>query len=921
LVFQFNQITLDTAQYRLCLAGSSVSVEPQVFGLLVYLIENRDRVVSRAELLENLWKDKVVTDSALGARIKDARKAVGDSGDRQEVIKTFHGRGYQFIAEVSTSPNIEDATAVSSLLEPSLPDKPSVAVLPFENHDEESTSGYFADGLTRDISTNLCRFRELLVIDSHSAFEFREGHSTIEIFARRLGVHYLASGSIRRAGNRIRISAQLVEAATGKIIWGDNFERAYEDVFTLEDEVAVRIASSLASHIKDESVVRAVHKQPDSMSAFDCVLRARQYQDSYDHDEVADARALLDRAIDIYPRYAAAYACLAHTYVVESESDWCTARQEALMQATQLSQKAIALDEFDSFAHMVMGWAYMYLEKFDLAEVHLDRAIDCNPNDYDAYCIKSWLLAFTGRGAEVSACGVRALQLNPLAPDQCLSGIATARYTEGNYVLALEILERVGDPTDQSEALRAACFFQLGRESEARRAAARAVDLGGEFLQRKEWSDQWPFKHPADREHFMNGLYNAGVLKDSASTPAKPSIAVLKFANLSNDPKQQYFSEGMATNICSRLSRVRSLLVKSGYNFDSNKTPLSQISQELEVDYLLDGSVQREDDHVRVFVELKDGATGEIRWSEHFDRRGKDVIDIQDDIAQAITGTLWSNRGTIREAERDKLAKKPTSDFNAFDYILKGISYKEQYRAETLVQAHECFDKAIELDPDSAEAWGWKAWVYLCQMWLDGDSDSDESLNQALIAAKKSIAIDAYSEIGHWSLSEVYCNLGDNDRGISELEKALEINPNNPDVMLSKGTLLCFAGQFDEGLKLMQQGIKFNKHFPQWYFWNLGVGLFAGHQWLECINALIRMDEQNKDTLTFLAASYVQVENLAEARSCFAELSRIDPDINPDEIEKSHSYLAAETLKLMIDGIRLLMADERPQDRLKVVKS
>ncbi|MDC1287622.1 tetratricopeptide repeat protein, partial [Gammaproteobacteria bacterium] len=177
-----------------------------------------------------------------------------------------------------------------------------------------------------------------------------------------------------------------------------------------------------------------------------------------------------------------------------------------------------------------------------------------------------------------------------------------------------------------------------------------------------------------------------------------------------------------------------------------------------------------------------------------------------------------------------------------------------------------------------------------------------------------------YSEIGHWSLSEVYCNLGDNRRGISELEKALEINPNNPDVMLSKGTLLCFAGQFDEGLKLMQQGIKFNKHYPQWYFWNLGIGLFAGHQWQDCIDALIRMDEQNKDTLTFLAASYVLVENMVEARACFAEISRIDPEVNPHKIEIAHSYLAADTLNLMIDSLRLLMADMKPQDRLRIVK-
>jgi len=406
-----------------------------------------------------------------------------------------------------------------------------------------------------------------------------------------------------------------------------------------------------------------------------------------------------------------------------------------------------------------------------------------------------------------------------------------------------------------------------------------------------------------------------------SSKSEKPSIAVLRFNNLTNDPEQTYFSDGMTTNICSRLSRIRSLQVKSGIEYDLDKTTLADVALELEVKYVLSGSVQREADHVRVFVELTEGVSGDIRWSEHFDRRGKDVIDIQDNIAQAITGTLWSNRGTIREAERDKLAKKPTSDFNAFDYILKGISYKERFRAETLVQAHECFDKAIELDPESAEAYGWKAWVYLLERWLNNTNDSDESLNQALNAAKKSIAIDAYSEIGHWSLAEVYLELGDSRRSFSEFEKALEINPNNPDLMVTKGSTLCTDGQFDEGLQLIQQGIKFNKHYPQWYFWHLGIAFFAGHRWQKSIDAFIRMDEQNKDTLTFLAANYVQVENLAEAKACFLELTRLDPEINPDEIEKTHSYLAAETLKLLTNSIRHLIKDERPQGRLRVVKS
>ena len=411
---------------------------------------------------------------------------------------------------------------------------------------------------------------------------------------------------------------------------------------------------------------------------------------------------------------------------------------------------------------------------------------------------------------------------------------------------------------------------------------------------------------------------DASQQSDSAE---KPSIAVLRFNNLSNDSAQAYFADGMATNICSRLSRIRSIQVKSGIEYDLSRKSLADITFELGVKYVLSGSVQRESDHVRVFVELTEGVSGDIRWSEHFDRHGNDVIQIQDEIAQAITGTLWSNRGTIREAERDLLAKKPTSDFNAFDYILKGISYKEQYRAETLDQAHKCFDKAIELDPDSAEAYGWKAWVFLLERWLGSNNDNEASLQQAFITAKKSIAIDAFSEIGHWSLAAAYLEQGDKSRGFSELEKALDINPNNPDLMVHKGSELCFIGKFEEGIELIHRGIKFNKHFPQWYYWHLGIALFAGQRWQESADSFMRMDEQNRDTLIFLSSAHVQTANLAEARICFRELLQVDDSINLEDVERSHSYLPTTSLNLLVEGIRFLIANENPEKRLRVVKS
>jgi TolB-like protein/Flp pilus assembly protein TadD len=515
LAFQFNQFTLDTALYSLDVSGNRISIEPQVFDLLVYLIENRDRVVTRDEALENLWKGKVVTDSALGARIKEARKAVGDSGDRQEVIKTFHGRGYQFIAEVTESSTQKSSEKIEPLVSQessSLPVKPSIAILPFANLSGDSEQEYFSDGLTGDIIANLCRYRELLVIDPHSTFASREGSGNAEQFANELGVEYVTKGSIRQSGDQVRISIQLIEAATGKTIWAERIDRKFDEVFVLEDEVAARIASNMVSHIEDESRVRATRKHPENMTAFDCVIRARQNAESYDPDENASARRLLEKAIKLDPQYAAAYAYLAYSYCVESESPWGMSQHEALGRAVTYARKAVALDEFDSDAHVGLGWALLYQKKYELAEIHLDRAIECNPNDYGAFCVKSWLLSLSGRGSEVAVCAMNALHLNPLAPDNCLLAIIIAHYTGGRYDAALEMLARIQESDTNSEAWRAACLAQLGRDDEANVAAANAIEMGGDFIRHPDWLAIWAFKNPQDLNHFIDGLNKSGVL-------------------------------------------------------------------------------------------------------------------------------------------------------------------------------------------------------------------------------------------------------------------------------------------------------------------------------------------------------------------------------------------------------------------------
>jgi TolB-like protein len=514
LIYQFDQVVLDTEQFRLSRSDKLVPVEPQVFDLLVYLITHRNRVVSRDELFDSLWKGKIVTDATLGVRLKDVRKAIGDSGNKQALIKTIRGRGYQFIGKIEVPPTNTLQSVEEEKVTPS-PSQPSVVVLPFSNPGQSDEKDYFADGLTDDITINLSHYRELLVIDHHSAIAERGDITNDEQFALALGVEYMVKGSIRHYGDQIKVSVQLVEAATSRSLWAVQLDRSLDELFNLEDEIVAKIVSRLISIIENESSVRAKRKPPSNMSAYDCVSRAKANLLSYDPKQNATARVLLEQAIKLDPEFATAYSYLSWSCAVEAEAHWCTHQAKTLDQAIDYAQKALSLDESDSNAHTGMAWALMYQKKFELSEIYVNRAIECNPNNYHAYCIKTFLFALTGRTSDVTDCGAATMKRNPFAPDDCLMAMIISRYLSGEHELALDLLDRIRAPGEASETMRAVCLAQLSRDEEVALAAAKAREFTSGLSQGKEWLLLSPFKSPKDLQYLIEGLEKAGMLSNS----------------------------------------------------------------------------------------------------------------------------------------------------------------------------------------------------------------------------------------------------------------------------------------------------------------------------------------------------------------------------------------------------------------------
>jgi TolB-like protein len=404
---------------------------------------------------------------------------------------------------------------------PPLPDGPSVAVLPFENESGDPDQSYFSDGLTENIINSLTRFREILVIGVKSILIARDQAPDLREIGRALGVAHIVEGSVRKAGDRVRVTAQLIDAATGQRLWAENYDRDLDDIFAVQDEITNVIVATLAGQIEHLELRRAAKKPAEDLVAYDFLLRGRQCLNRYTKDGELEARRHFEQALALDPDYAAAYAGLSISYLHEYEANWSEAPEDALERAYTLAQKAVALEEADSPARYAIASACYYRGQHELAKVHIEKALELNPNDYHNICSKGYFLAFSDRPSESIACSIEAMRLNPLTPDNCLLAIGMAEYVAGRYEEALAAFGKTKGWGLLRPAWIAACYAQLGRDAPAQAAAAEVRALAPTDPSvpneddierwRAYWSRLIRFGDPDDQARFLEGLRKAGL--------------------------------------------------------------------------------------------------------------------------------------------------------------------------------------------------------------------------------------------------------------------------------------------------------------------------------------------------------------------------------------------------------------------------
>jgi TolB-like protein/Flp pilus assembly protein TadD len=414
VVFRFGDHVLDIERRELRRGDEPVPLEPQVFDLIVYLVRNRDRVVSKDDLIDGVWGGRIVSDSALTTRLNAARKAVDDSGAEQRVIRTVQRRGVRFIGEVS-----EDGEAAAgigappaAIETPSVP-RLSIVVLPFANLSNNPEQQYFADGVTGDLITDLSRIPDMLVISRNTAFTYRDKPVDTRQIGRELAVRYVLEGEVQRSGNRVRVTAQLIDAETDAHLWAERFEGDAGDLFALQDEITNRIAIALDQELVDAAAARPIER-PDTL---DYILRGRAARlKPPSRENRTEAVLLFEQALALDQESVAAQSWLAIELTARA-LDFMTGTPAAdVVRAERLAERALAASPRNSLAHFAKGQVLRAQDRYDEAIPEYETVIALNRNWAHAYSHLGWCKFVTGSIKEVIPAQEQAIRLSPRDP-------------------------------------------------------------------------------------------------------------------------------------------------------------------------------------------------------------------------------------------------------------------------------------------------------------------------------------------------------------------------------------------------------------------------------------------------------------------------------------------------------------------------
>jgi TolB-like protein/cytochrome c-type biogenesis protein CcmH/NrfG len=507
-ILKFDRFELDLTRGCVRMDGCELDLRPMAFRVLCHLAGHAGRLVAKEELQRAVWNRVVVSDDSLVQCIRQLRQALGD--DQHRLIKTVARRGYLLDVQVSEH-------GVSRSPPPlALPDKPSIAVLPFDNISGDPEEAYFADGIAEDLITALSRTASLFVIARNSSFAFRAMKHDVRTIGSSLGVRYVVEGAIRKSGPRLRLTVQLIEAASGDHLWAEKFDGALDQIFEFQDRIIATLIGAIAPKLRAVEIARAGRKRTDSLDAYDLVLRSLPLQAPMKKGSLGEAIGLLDRAIALSPAYSDALALGAWCRVLRPSNGDSSNAARDFREASDLARRALEADRSNPVALRSAGFVVLFTERdYQSAWDLIDRSLAIDPNSASSWAWRGWTSAFAGEAENATQELAKAIRLSPFdqwentySVGMTFAMLTSGRFEEGLRWARKSVLE--GPHWGAAHRYLIGALLLTGQEGEARAAAQRYLALEPGFSLRR-LVEIGPFRRTPDQERLFDAMRQAGL--------------------------------------------------------------------------------------------------------------------------------------------------------------------------------------------------------------------------------------------------------------------------------------------------------------------------------------------------------------------------------------------------------------------------
>ena len=790
----------------------------------------------------------------------------------------------------------EEPASVKRMAFP-LPEKPSIAVLPFSNLSGDPDQEYLADGLTEEIITTLSKSPNLFVIARNSTFTYKGKPIEVKQVAEEQGVRYVLEGSVQLSGDRIRINAQLIDALEGHHIWAERYDREFNDIFALQDDITQNILIALEVELTQGEEVRLMHARAPDPEAFLYLQKSRVHYYRQNKQDNAIARELATKATEISPEYPDAWEWMGWYHFNDYRFGWGVDRQESFKQAEAVAQKAHKLDPTVSGVNGLLGALSLYRGDYDQAIAHYRKAVELAPSNAIMIGGLAWVLVYSGYPKEAIPLLQQAMRLSPYYPAWIVGTLGLAYMMTGDYPKAIAANQQMIERKSLLQfgySRMAAIHAVLGDDERAKAYAAELLKINPDF-NLSNWSKVLIYRDQEVLDWELSALRKAGLPENPPlKLPDKPSIAVLPFTNMSTDPEHEYFVDGMTEDLITDLSKISGLFViarNSSFTYKGKPVDVKNVARDLGVRYVMEGSVRRAGNQVRINAQLIDATTGGHVWAERYDGTLENVFGLQDQVTQQIVNALAVN---LTSTEKVEHGQKETDIPQAYDAFLRGWEHYQRRTPDHYAKARDYFEQAIELDPDYSRAYAALASIYWRSFYdgwavaLKTDADTAKVRAQEYIETAMQRPTPLAHQVAAWS----YLWRGRYEEALGEAEQAIVLDVNDADSHSVLAEMLIFAGRPEEALDAIRRARRLDPHNEAQHSYLSGLVEFGLDQFEAAAASIERALDLNPELLSFekefgssycrpctpLAATYAYLGREADAREIVRDIKKSWPN-------------------------------------------